>query len=104
MSATKPAWPPLPKVVDGALGPIRVRRVKQVDEAASRGEWDMERRVIKIERSRHRVNEWSTLFHELVHAALADADVHIGDDTLEERVCDAIALARVRELAKTLGL
>lgn len=97
-------WPPLPASVDGALGAIRVVRVKQVDEAESRGEWDMETRVVKIAHSRNRMNEWATLFHELVHAAIADAELAGLTDEAEEAICEAVARARVREMAKHLGL
>ncbi|MHB1097859.1 MAG: hypothetical protein ACYC3F_17000 [Gemmatimonadaceae bacterium] len=90
--------------MDGALGAIRVARVKRVDDADSRGEWDMETRVVKIARSRNRVNEWATLFHELTHAAIADAEIPGLTDAMEEAICEAMARARVREMAKQLGL
>lgn len=100
------AWPPLPATADGVLGAIRVRRMPGVfrrDGARVEGFWNPGRRLIEVARQPDRANEWFNYFHEWTHAVLDDLRSPL---TMEQRetVCDAIALARVREMAKQLGL
>jgi Zn-dependent peptidase ImmA (M78 family) len=94
--------PTLPRVVQGAGGPIRVRLVKVAaleDKVPCWGVWEPERRLVKIDRAAPKAHQWRILYHELTHAALHDAGLsHLLTDDAEESLCDAMATARMAEL------
>ncbi len=104
--ATRISWPAIPTRVEGAGGPITVKRVKRArsdDGKACWGTWDASKREIEIDRSPSREYQLHTLFHELTHAALDDAGIaNLLSDAGQEAVCDAMATARMRELRGTL--
>lgn len=93
-------WPPIPAIVDGIMGPITVRVVAAAlddDGAVVDGTWRSDVRVIEITQSAHPGNEWHTLYHELVHSYMDDLRINV-PSRVEELVCDAVGIARVREL------
>lgn len=95
-------WPPLPRVVEGAGGPIRVVRVRgwviADDGDICNGLYDHDTRTLRISSHIRGRQRWHTFYHECVHAALTDSGAW---NELSERkaevICDAIATARVRE-------
>lgn len=108
MSPRKPSWPPLPSSVAGILGPVPVTLVDELvgdDGVPFGGLWNSEDRTIQIAASQSPVNEWHAFWHEWTHTVLDDLGLGnvLGRD-MEERVCDAIALARTGEMAMQLWL
>lgn len=85
-------WPPLPKVVQGLAGPIRILRPVTIAGGGKRkvvlGEWSMLERVIRVKATLSREVAWQTLLHELLHAAMDDGGVNL-PERLEEPVSDA---------------
>jgi Zn-dependent peptidase ImmA (M78 family) len=99
---TKPArrrYPALPKVVEGAGGPIEIQIVPEPNhEADNLGYHHQEKRLIEIRKSLRGDQRWMVLFHELAHVAFWDTGTHNHmSDKVEEAACDAIALARFKE-------
>jgi len=101
-------WPSLPRVVQGAGGPITVRRVKVAaleDGETCWGTWQPEKRLVKIARDAPKPHQWRTLYHELVHAALHDAGVtNLLTADAEETLCECISCARIAELRTHRGV
>lgn len=101
-------WPPLPTVMHGAGGPIRVRQVKRVhtdDHMAAWGTWEDGTRTIRIERGAMPQHRWRVLFHEWAHSVLDDSGVgNLFTAGGTETLCDAIATARMAEMRGTLGI
>lgn len=101
-------WPPLPKVVNGAGGPITVELVDAIEPDAGKtagdnsvtwGIWEGHKRLIRIVKSVDRSFQWSVLQHELVHAALFDAGVtNLLPPEQEECLADALSTARCAEM------
>lgn len=99
MSAKR--FPPLPKVVEGAMAPIVIVvgpfKKRRKDNC---GLWKEMDRTIHINAAMPLPQQHATLEHELVHAALTDAGV---DELLRhkprllEAVCDAVSTARYRQ-------
>lgn len=92
-------YPPLPKKLTMAGGPVSVVIVDTITErnVDCVGLYDPEHRLISIKKGK-RSFQWNVLFHELTHAALIDAGLHnMLKDKLHEAICDAIAIARMRE-------
>lgn len=69
------------------------------DREGSFGKFNWMTRQIELDSGMDRTPMWLTLEHERVHAILMDAGIEL-EHTLEERVCDAIALARVVEMSR----
>jgi hypothetical protein len=100
--------PPIPRVVIGILGPIKVRRVRNLCDENGRecgGLWYAEERVIHLALGQTRERAYYWLYHEHAHATFDDFDVRFpgkrdshGDNVLEERACNAVASARLAEL------
>ncbi len=92
--------------VEGAGGPITVRRVKRArsdDGRACWGTWEASRREIQLDSSARREHQWRVLWHELTHAALDDAGLaYLLSDEGNESICEAVATARMREFRGTL--
>jgi Zn-dependent peptidase ImmA (M78 family) len=80
--------PPLPQEVFSVLGPVKV-----VEKAMKKylGRWNLKNRVIKVNPTQSPIQQWQTLFHEMVHMALADSGAvnHLEHD-MAESVCDAV--------------
>lgn len=99
MSAKR--WPPLPSVVQGAGGAIRVVRCRTPiveDGVTCHGLFRHETRTILIAASLRGRQRWHTFYHELTHAAMTDSGLwNRHTEKQVEALCDAIATARVRE-------
>lgn len=96
--------PEIPKEIVTPAGPIPVSMNEGLfDREASFGKFNWLRREIELDSSMDRTPMWLTLEHERVHAILMDAGIEL-EHSLEERVCDAIALARVVELSRGEGV
>jgi hypothetical protein len=96
------ALPPIPESIDTAMGPVSVVMVenlttKEGDYAL--GLWWPENRCIKLCAGLSLVTAWATLEHERVHQILWDAGTALVP-AIEERVCDAIATARVAAMLR----
>ncbi len=107
MPTTRIKWPAIPSSVEGAAGPIRVRRVKRPcsDEGlACWGTWEKAKREIQLDRSAPREHQWRVLFHEMMHATMDDAGLnYLLTPDAEETLCEAVATGRMRELRGMLG-
>ncbi len=98
-----PALPPIPRSISLAAGRIPVRRLKNMldkEECVGRFHWD--KRIMYLDAGLDVHAAWLTLEHERVHAILMDAGIMMDGD-LEERVCDAIAAARVNAMLRKTG-
>lgn len=72
--------------------------LKDDDGDTAWGLWKLETRVIELEQNAPRALQWTTLYHELVHAALDDSGLgNLFTDAQQEAICDAMASARMRE-------
>lgn len=100
-------WPPLPSLVQGAGGPIRVRMVKRAkgdDGEACWGTWQPSTRTIRIERGANPAHRWKTYWHEWMHSAIDDAGLcHLLSAEAQETLADAVATARMAELRGQLA-
>lgn len=100
-------WPPIPSLIRGSSGPIKVRRVKKAIANGQDcwGHWNDAKRLITIDKTAAIEFQWRVLFHELAHAALSDAGTeNLMEDQAVEAVCDAVATARMQELRGELGI
>jgi hypothetical protein len=97
-----PEWPPLPSTVPSVLGPVPVRVTPdlRLGKEPLMGSWSSYARVIRVRAGIAPAAQWQALEHERVHMELWDAGVVIGDEELEDRICDAVATARVREMRR----
>lgn len=86
-------WPAIPRSIRGPAGRILVCQPWRVDPEIPEvvGYWHSRERRIDIDRRLPRHSKWHVLFHEMTHAALADVGLDLGDQVLEERICDAMA-------------
>ena len=109
-------WPPIPKVLDGLAGPIRVR-IRRVEHFhAQDGDecWGLympAKREIHLAMKVPPALRWHTLVHEWAHAWLIDSGVvNILPGTGEahekavELVCDSLATAVVRSVVRVKGV
>ena len=100
--------PPLPRTVWSPHGDIRVTRPRTLvsdDGERTYGEWHQVERVVRVHARLRRDAAWPVLLHELAHADLDDYGVSLSHEPLE-RVCDALALARMtnfRRMCETYG-
>lgn len=98
----KRAWPPIPKTVYGAGGPIRVKigsPVKGEKGDDAWGTWEPSTRTIELEKKATIEHQWRVLGHELMHAMLADSGlVNLLTDEMQEAICDAAGTARIAEM------
>lgn len=109
-------WPPLPKVVDGLAGPIRVRVRRAESFKAPDGDscWGLYRpevREIHLASKLPAALRWHTLIHEWAHAWLIDSGVvnmlrgeGADADQAQELVCDSLATAFVRAFVRSMGV
>lgn len=103
-------WPPIPKTVRGAGGPIRVKLVDAIEPDAGKaagdnsqtfGIWEGHKRLIRIVANLDPAFQWSVLFHELVHASLFDSGLtNLMTHENEEALADAISTARIAEMRR----
>ena len=100
-------WPPIPTLVRGTGGAIKVRRLKKVKSAGVDcwGDWDDSTRTIRLDKTAVIEHQWRVLFHELAHAALHDSGLQNAfEDRAIEALCDAFATSRVQEMKGELGI
>lgn len=101
-------YPPIPRLIRGTGGAIRVRlrrKPKHADGQECWGLWDDGKRLITVDSTASPEHRWRVLFHELAHAALADAGVeNLMDGAATEAICDAMATARLQEFRGELGI
>lgn len=93
--------PPLPEVISLPAGSVPVTRTAglfEKEEAYGKCNWFT--RTIEVDAEMELVAAHLTLEHERVHMIFLDAGIQFTDSVLEERICDAIALARVFDLAR----
>lgn len=99
MSARK--LPPIPATTPSVLGPVpttRVRDLRDKKDRACYGIWRSDVRDVRLESDMALVKAWHTYWHEWAHIVMDDAGVISKDDEVAERLCDAFATARVREM------
>ena len=92
--------PRLPTTLPTVLGPIPVERVtglRDSHDKACLGICRFTERDVRIESAVARTAAWHTFWHEWTHMTLWDAGLEL-DEATTERLCDAFALARVREM------
>lgn len=98
-------WPALPDEVHLPLGPVPVVIVaglRAEDGDKVRGLWVPSQRAILVDEG-PLSTMWTTLYHEEAHAILHDLDIDvtaISKDELEEKVVEAIAIARTNQLVQ----
>lgn len=96
-------WPPIPTVVPGIIGPIRVVIVEVIDDDPTCGGiWRADSRTVEVVRHEHPANMWWVLFHELGHSYMDDMRVPLSANR-EEEVVNAIATGRMQELRLQIG-
>jgi hypothetical protein len=92
--------PPLPAKKSLPAGPVPVTRTPGLlEKEDSYGKCNWFARTIEVDADMERTASHLTLEHERVHMIFLDAGIEFTDRVLEERICDAIALARVYEMA-----
>ena len=97
--------PPLPTTWRSPQGPVRVSLVAVVDRATPQtaeeftlGSWFLAKRLIQIQRDLPLSVQWSTFYHEQMHALLDDSGVaNLLSGEMKEAICDAYGTARVIE-------
>jgi len=87
--------PPIPKAVHLPAGEVSVTRQKGLQAKGTAGLFLWGERSIVIDSGLGRTAAWLTLYHEWVHAVLADAGVTELTKKMEEDCCNAIAAALV---------
>ena len=104
-SPTDKGLPPIPASVSLPAGKVSVRWSKNLessDASACWGLFEWGPRRISLREGISLTSAWLTLEHEIVHAILMDAGAELPPE-IEERVCDAIAQARVAAMRKGRG-
>jgi hypothetical protein len=94
--------PPIPSSITLPAGAVSVgwrANLEASDASPCWGLFEWGERRITIREGLALTAAWLTLEHEAVHAILYDAGVELPSD-VEERVCDAIAQARVAAMRK----
>jgi Zn-dependent peptidase ImmA (M78 family) len=116
MATSRKRWPPIPRVVQGLAGSVRVvvRRSESFKSGDGDTVWGLykpaERRIL-IAGKLPPALRWHTLIHEWAHCWLLDAGlpnlIH-GDEAERNRnlevFCDTLATVAVRSMASHLGL
>lgn len=95
---------PWPKEVDILGTSYRVDVVELVDEDGSRGETEVNEKLIKVKRDKKKVM-WSTLFHEMAHAWLEESQftAYLTDDKVEETLVCMIENQFIPALFKAMS-
>ena len=88
------ALPPIPKSIKLPAGNVEVVREHGHQEKGTAGLFKWGERVIVIDAGLGRTAAWLTLYHEWVHAVLADAGVQV-PHKIEEDTANALAAALV---------
>lgn len=92
--------PTLPKSTPSILGPVPVTRVKDLKDDKGRecsGICNHALRVVRLATNMSETVAWQTYWHEWAHIVMVDAGIE-APKVLKERLCDAFANARVREM------
>lgn len=88
--ATRARLPKFPKTLPSHLGPIRVVRVENLKSSEGEechGVFHWDKRLIQIAANLDGAASWQVLFHEYIHAGLADGGM---DATLPYAVCESV--------------
>ncbi len=91
--------PPLPTTIPSVLGPVAVSmhdNLRDANGSACLGIWNPSERRVRLESNAALLAQWHTYWHEHAHVTFWDAGLKVGKK--EERICDALATARVREM------
>lgn len=91
-----------PKQVKGIGGKIKVMLLPMLEKTdkgeETAGRYYADKREIHVLSTQTVKEQWLTLYHELIHAALADSGMtHLLTQESEEAFSDLIGLARVIE-------
>lgn len=92
-----------PTKVMGLGGPIDILRLPMLEKTNQgeevAGRWLEAERIIHVWAGQSPREQWRTLYHELVHAALTDSGMtHLLTNESEEALADLIGLARTIEV------
>lgn len=101
----KVALPPIPATVPSVVGPVPLRNVKDLRDKrdnACFGIWRSTERDVRLEADMALTTAWLTYWHEWSHIVFWDAGIEL-EKTLEERIANALAAARVREMLDNGG-
>jgi len=98
-------WPALPKAVQGAGGPIRIKlvtRERADDGRECWGTWEASTRIIRIVRGAPRQHQWRVYHHEWMHSCLDDSGIaQLLSDAGNEALCEAYASAQMADMLAT---
>jgi hypothetical protein len=105
VTRTKKALPPIPATIPSVLGDVPVTCVvdlRNLRDEACFGIWRSAQRDVRLEVNMSSITAWQTYWHEWAHILLWDASIDVSEE-LAERLCDALATARVREMLDDRG-
>lgn len=97
--------PPIPKSIPSIVGPVPVALVNELRDKKGDpcfGIFRSTERDVRLDADSSSTTAWLTYWHEWAHVIFWDAWVKLNKDA-EERVCDALATARVREMLDNGG-
>ena len=97
--------PPLPTTLPSIVGPVPLTRVSDLRDKKNDGcygIWRADVRDVRLEADMSLTTAWLTYWHEWAHIVFWDAGVRL-DKEVEERIVDALAIARVREMLDNGG-
>lgn len=101
MTTKTPKYPKLPTVVEGPGGPIVVTLAPaplKINDTEVWGCWDEATRTISVSDSTPPRMRWKVYLHELTHVAITDSGLdEMISNELHEAICEAVAVARMRE-------
>lgn len=83
--------PPIPKRLPSTLGPIKVKRVKDLKDSEGHdchGIFHWDRRLIELNSNLEGATAWQVVFHEYIHAGLSDGGM---DQNMGAGVTEAVA-------------
>lgn len=92
--------PPIPATTPSVLGPVPTTRIADLRDRKDRacfGIWRSDVRDVRLEANMDLTKAWHTYWHEWAHIVMDDAGV-MPEEAVAERLCDAFATARVREM------
>jgi len=94
-------YPAIPKRLAAPGGDVTVLqkpKLRHSDGTECWGLWDEASRTITLDPTAEPRHRWKVLFHEWAHVALDDSGLSNGlPDAMVESLCDAFAVARMRE-------
>ncbi len=97
--------PPIPKSIPSIVGPVPVTHVVDLRDKtndACYGIWRSSERDVRLDAEMSPTTAWLTYWHEWAHIVFWDHGIRMDKD-VEERVVNALAAARVREMLDNGG-